>query len=102
VEGVEQTISEVNGEPSGEHGFFRDLADDVGLPRTFRVSKAVSDVVRATKEQGPDMHAKSRPLNDVERKGVWVLLSLLAGSWIIGGWVNRTVPEEGGVEDDKH
>lgn len=101
VEAIEPTSSEVHGEPAGEHGFFRDFADDLGLPRTFRVGNAVSDVVHATKEQ---RLTKSRPLNDEETKGVWVLLGLLAGSWIIGGWVNRRPPahEEHSVEDDKH
>lgn len=101
VEEIEETTSEKPSESAGEQGFFRDLADDLGLPRTSSVGQAVSNIV---KEQGPEMHAKSRPLNNEQSKGVWVLLGLLAGSWIIGGWVNRAPPahEVQGVEEDKH
>jgi hypothetical protein len=103
VEGIEQTTSEAHSEPAGEHGFFRGLADDLGLPRSFRVGQSVSNVVQAAKEKGPDINVKSRPLTDEERKGVWVLIGLLAGSWIVGGWVNRPPPaqEVRGIDEDK-
>jgi hypothetical protein len=103
VEGIEQTTSEAHSEPTGEHGFFRGLADDLGLPRSFRVGQSVSNVVQAVKEKGPDINVKSRPLTDEERKGVWVLIGLLAGSWIVGGWVNRPPPaqEVRGIDEDK-
>ncbi|OJA08167.1 hypothetical protein AZE42_03592 [Rhizopogon vesiculosus] len=104
VEDIEQSASEPHSEPAGEHGFFRDLADDLVLPQTFRVSQVVSNAVHAVKEPGTNMRVESRPLNDAETKGVWVLLGLLAGSWIIGGWVNRAPPadEVHGMEEDKH
>ncbi|KAG1756712.1 uncharacterized protein EDB91DRAFT_1076668 [Suillus paluster] len=102
-EAIEESSPEVHAESAVESGFFRDVADNLGLPRTFRVGDAVSNVVHAAKEQGPDVHAKSRPLNNEETKGVWVLLGLLAGSWIIGGWANRArpVPEVHGTEEVK-
>jgi hypothetical protein len=89
--------------PAIESGLFRELANDLGLPWGFRVGEAISNVVRAAKEQGPDLHAKSRPLNNEQTRGVWVLLGLLAGSWIVGGWVNRarSVPEAHGTEESK-
>ncbi|KAG0707697.1 hypothetical protein DFH29DRAFT_593922 [Suillus ampliporus] len=104
AEVIEYSTPEVHAEPPLESGFFLDLAHDIGLPRTFRVDKAVSNVVQAVKEQGPDVHAKSRPLNNEESRGVWVLLGLLAGSWIVGGWVNRARPvlEVHGTEEGKH
>jgi hypothetical protein len=102
----EMVVIEPEGQakPAIESGFFRELANDLGLPRSFRVGEAVSNVVRAAKEQGPDVYAKSRPLNNEQTRGVWVLLGLLAGSWIVGGWVNRarSVPEVHGTEEGKH
>lgn len=94
----------VDAELAVESGVFRDLANDLGLPRAFRVGEAVSNMVQAVKEKGPDVHAKSRPLNNEQTRGVWVLLGLLAGSWIAGGWVNRarSVPEVHSTEEDKH
>lgn len=104
IEEVVVIEPEGQAKPAIESGLFRELANDLGLPRTFRVGEAVSNVVRAAKEQGPDVHAKSRPLNNEQTRGVWVLLGLLAGSWIVGGWVNRarSVPELHGTEEGKH
>ncbi|KAG1905794.1 uncharacterized protein F5891DRAFT_626721 [Suillus fuscotomentosus] len=104
IEEVVVIEPESQSKPAIESGLFRDLADDLGLQRSFQVGQAVSNVVRAAKEQGPDLHAKSRPLNNEQARGVWVLLGLLAGSWIVGGWVNRarSVPEVPSTEEGKH
>lgn len=104
IEEVVVIEPEGQAKPAIDSGLFRDLASDLGLPRSFRAGEAVSNVVRAAKEQGPDVHAKSRPLNNEQTRGVWVLLGLLAGSWIVGGWVNRarSVPEVHGTEEGKH
>ncbi|KAG2357677.1 hypothetical protein BDR07DRAFT_1419611 [Suillus spraguei] len=102
IEEVVVIEPEGQAKPAIESGLFRDLANDLGLQRSFRVGEAVSNVVRAAKEQGPDVHAKSRPLNNEQTRGVWILLGLLAGSWIVGGWVNRSVPEVHSTEEGKH
>lgn len=104
IEEVVVIEPEGQAKPAIESGFFRDLANDLGLQPGFRVGEAVSNVVRAAKEQGPDVQAKSRPFNNEQTRGVWVLLGLLAGSWIVGGWVNRnrSVPEVHSMEEGKH
>lgn len=104
IEEVVVIEPEGQAKPAIGSGLFRDLANDIGLQRSFRVGEVVSNVVRAAKEQGPDVHARSRPLNNEQTRGIWVLLGLLAGSWIVGGWVNRdrSVPEVHSTEEGKH
>ncbi|KAG2144891.1 hypothetical protein BD769DRAFT_1347535 [Suillus cothurnatus] len=104
IEEVVVIEPEGQAKPAIGSGLFRDLANDIGLQRSFRVGEVVSNVVRAAKEQGPDVHARSRPLNNEQTRGIWILLGLLAGSWIVGGWVNhdRSVPEVHSTEEGKH
>lgn len=104
IEEVVVIEPEGQAKPAIGSGLFRDLANNIGLQRSFRVGEVVSNVVRAAKEQGPDVHARSRPLNNEQTRGIWVLLGLLAGSWIVGGWVNRdrSVPEVHSTEEGKH
>jgi len=73
-------------------GFWHDVANDSGLPTSVEVRPIqwkFSETDAATKVT-PKSY--SRKLNSDEVRGVWVLLGLLAGSWIVSG---VTEPESG-------
>ncbi|KAH7910181.1 hypothetical protein BJ138DRAFT_139797 [Hygrophoropsis aurantiaca] len=72
---------------SGSAGLLRGLGDDLGLPRAIRLRPDTRDQV-----QTGDVE---RPLDGEERKGVWVLLGLLGGSWLLGGYVNGAPADKG-------
>ncbi|KAF9246302.1 hypothetical protein BU15DRAFT_70405 [Melanogaster broomeanus] len=96
--------------PSSKVGLWTDVLDDLGLPRSFSVRRSLCEagtsVMGALKNRGNGHQTHSRPLNKDERMGLYVLLGMIAGSWVIGGIVNRTPPapvmeEERGTQD-KH
>jgi hypothetical protein len=73
-------------------GFYSDVANDLGLPTSVEVPTVqwqFSETDAATKVT-PKSY--SRKLDPDEVRGVWVLLGLLAGSWIVSG---VTKPETG-------
>lgn len=84
--------------------------DDMGLPRSLSVGQAFSAVqksnMEAVRDRGNDHQSYSRPLNSEEKTGVYVLLGILAGSWVVGGIVNRAAPtpkkEEQHSAQEKH
>ncbi|KAH7921732.1 hypothetical protein BV22DRAFT_707009 [Leucogyrophana mollusca] len=89
-------------DPAPAGGFWRDLADDMGLPRTIKVGQAV---LESDREATGVQKVQSRPLDKEETRGVWVLLGLLAGSWLVGGYVNgapATAPTEEDGKDHTH
>jgi len=59
----------------------QDVADDIGVPTSWETGETAK--MSSTKEND-----YSRPLDKDEVKGVWVLVGLLAGSWVLGGIVN--------------
>lgn len=72
--------------PSEKQSFWRDLADDGGLPRSFRLRKVADqafDVAPTTEPSGEKSF--SRTLDSDEVRGLWVLFGLVAGSWIAAG-----------------
>ncbi|KIJ69275.1 hypothetical protein HYDPIDRAFT_105876 [Hydnomerulius pinastri MD-312] len=96
------TAFDVAEPPSDNVGFWRDLLDDMGFPKSFSVRPAVESV----QDRGSEPQNYSRPLNGEEKTGLYVLLGILAGSWVVGGIVNPApaapVEEEEHVAQDKH
>lgn len=97
--------------PSGKQSFWRDLADDAGLPRSFKLKKVADqafDVAPTTETSGKKSY--SRTLDSDEVRGLWVLLGLVAGSWVAAGVLQpssayaHTVEEiaENAVENVEH
>lgn len=83
-------------------GFWQDVADDIGLPTSWKREqltdrqKAVLDsLLEKTGTSNAREKDHSRKLDKDEVKGVWVLVGLLAGSWVLGGLAN-------GPPKDKH
>jgi len=82
---------------SKEVGFWADFWESFGLPRSFSVSRTFSEAGNLAVHAGEhESQTRSRPLTDEERKGLYVLLGIIGGSWLVGGLVNRptVVPEE--------
>jgi hypothetical protein len=88
--------------PTTPGGIWRDLADDIGLPTELRARKltegqqAAFDSLIETTNTTHDEKSHSRNLDKEEQRGVWLLLGLLGGSWLLGG-VNSASkePEDG-------
>lgn len=71
-------------------GFWFDVARDMGLPTSYEaptVQWQFSET-EATTKLTPKTY--SRSLDKDETRGVWVLLGLLAGSWVVGGIAKPT------------
>ncbi|KAF9227659.1 hypothetical protein BS17DRAFT_774113 [Gyrodon lividus] len=98
-------------EPSSSKvGFWVDVLDELSLPGSFNVRRCLSavgtSVVEGVKNRGNGHQMSSRPLNNDERRGLYVFLGIIVGSWVVGGVVNRAPPapavkEEHGTQD-KH
>ncbi|KAH9934992.1 uncharacterized protein B0H18DRAFT_1182347 [Fomitopsis serialis] len=71
---------------SEDQSVWRDFADDLSLPTSFKPSKVAGqafDVAAKTETSGEKSY--SRTLDSDEVRGLWVLLGLLAGSWVAAG-----------------
>ncbi|KAH9843030.1 uncharacterized protein C8Q71DRAFT_735623 [Rhodofomes roseus] len=71
---------------SENKSIWRDIVDDLNLPTSFKPSKVADqafDVAAKTETSGEKSH--SRTLDSDEVRGLWVLLGLLAGSWVAAG-----------------
>ncbi|KAJ3551116.1 hypothetical protein NM688_g4922 [Phlebia brevispora] len=74
--------------------FWRDLADDFPVPTSFKLTpnevpkELLEGVAETTEMSGrkSDVHY-SRTLDQDEKRGVWALLGLLAGSWALAGFL---------------
>lgn len=83
-------------------GLWADIAEDLGLPTTFRlprVGSVAADAEKALADSLPDESTVGRQgsgasyerrLDKEEKRGVWVLLGLLGGSWLAGGIFSRS------------
>lgn len=93
-----EAASESKSKPTTSGGIWRDLADDIGLPTELRAGKltegqqAAFDSLIETTNTTHDDKTHSRNLDKDEQRGVWILLGLLGGSWLLGG-VNSTSKE---------
>lgn len=81
-----------------EARFWPEFWEGLGLPRSFSIRPSLSQASRLAAQSGEDEpRAQSRPLTGEERKGLYVLFGIVAGSWLVGGLVNRstvTIAEE--------
>jgi len=84
-------------------GVWQDVADDIGLSGLWNRGqvaggrKAVLDsLLEKTGTSNAREKDHSRKLDRDEVKGVWVLVGLLAGSWVVGGLVNSPPKDEHG------
>jgi hypothetical protein len=96
-----ETSSLSTSSPRGQVGFWRDVADDIGIPvdvKITAVQKAILDAVPV--KGGPSQKTYSRPLNGEESNGLWVLFGLLAGTWIVGGFFTRRPEAERATKTD--
>ncbi|KAG8217732.1 hypothetical protein J3R82DRAFT_5891 [Butyriboletus roseoflavus] len=72
---------------SKEVGIWADFCESLGLPRSFSARRTLSNLAaQAGKDKS---QTRSRSLTDEERKGLYILLSIVGGSWLVGGLVNR-------------
>jgi len=95
-EQLEETLGSHGPSPSG--GLIRDIADDLGLPKSFSLGKEAGKNSDSSGQTG-----RSRPLQREEQTGIWVLLGLLAGSWFVGGMVNAAPTQNvAETEENKH
>jgi hypothetical protein len=82
------TTIQADDPPAGkEVGFWADFWESLGLPRSFSVRRTLSEAGNLTIED--ESQTRSRPLTDEERKGFYILLGIIGGSWLVGGLVNR-------------
>ena len=61
------------------------MADDLGVPTTVALPGAADgqyDVAAKTQTLGAQEKTYSRTLDEDEKKGLWVLFVVFAGSWI--------------------
>lgn len=71
-------------------GFWPDFWESLGLPRSFSISRSLSKAADLTSQTGEDeSQHRSRPLTDEERKGLYILLGTIGGSWLVGGLIDR-------------
>lgn len=76
---------------SGTGGIFADMVDDLGLSG-FRFLPKADLKLQAEMVDSLTYHATtpaqkefSRSLDEDERKGLWVLLGIIGGGWLLGG-----------------
>jgi len=84
------TVQADNPPASKEVGFWADFWESFGLPRSFRFRRTLSAAGNLAVRAGEDeSQTRSRPLTNEERKGLYILLGIIGGSWLVGGLVNR-------------
>lgn len=75
-----------------EGGLWQDIAEDLCLPKSLSLSEPVvsedADVPEVTAIPTGQEKSYSRTLDKDEVKGVWLLLSVFAGSWLAAGFLN--------------
>lgn len=86
----------------GKGGFFQDIAEDLGLPTSLGAEKQKArDLIESLPDTigSPSTESKthSRDLHKDEVWGIWAVVGLLTGTWIVGGIVNGAPAEEEAV-----
>jgi len=69
----------------------QDVVDDISVPTSWdyiHLTEGKQMVLEKAETSSTRKNYYSRKLNEDEVKGVWMLVGLLAGSWILGGIVN--------------
>ena len=88
-----------------EQSFWHDIADDLMIPKSFKLPSAdipkelLEGVAETTEMSGrkTDIHY-SRTSDDDEKKGLWALLGLLVGSWVVAGLLKPAPASLGAAE----
>jgi hypothetical protein len=73
--------------PKAPNGFWRDIAEDIGIPASINLPRTTEK----TRQEGGSTSEKLTP---EESRGVWLLLGMLSGSWIIAGMVNKKAEDQ--------
>jgi hypothetical protein len=92
------TISKTTATSPKSGSLWSDIADDMGMPTSTSLANSASTFFTSEGEQS-ETRTQSRPLNADEKTGLWLLLGLLAGGWIVGGAVNPRKTEKKSVKD---
>ncbi|KZV86549.1 hypothetical protein EXIGLDRAFT_774513 [Exidia glandulosa HHB12029] len=74
-----QPVIRTAGQVSGVWG---GLADDIGLPSTDEIRNSLAKI---TDPASTPPLPKSKDLTEDDKKGLWMLVGLIAGGWIAGG-----------------
>lgn len=92
----EPTITPDHPQPK-DQSFWRDLAEDLLIPTSIKLTpnevpkELLEGVAETTETSGRKSDVNySRTLDQDEKKGVWALLGLLAGSWVAAGYLTAT------------
>jgi len=93
------TVQAGNSPTSKQAGFRADFWESLGLPRSFSVRRTLSEAAQAQEHAS---QTRSRPLTDQERKGLYILLGIIGGSWLVAGFVNRPAVAEVHETQDQH
>lgn len=79
---------------SKDQSFWRDVAEDLSIPTSFKLTTSelpealLEGVLETTQTSGRKSDVNySRTLDKDEKRGVWALLGLLAGSWVVAGFL---------------
>lgn len=76
--------------PNEDVGFWPDLWESLGLPRSFSIRRTLSEAGNSAAQAGEDpSQTRSRPLTDEEKRGLYILLGIIGGSWLVGGFLTR-------------
>lgn len=73
--------------PHTTGGLFHDIAEDIGIPTTLNMNE-VQKTIANLLARNDRYISQRRKLDEDEARGVWVLLGLLAGSYLLAGLVN--------------
>jgi len=87
-------------EVKGQSSVLGDILEDLGLPTSIsstssELKKVAEEAAAAaahyttTSEYSSSEKSYSRPLDREEKRGVWLLIGILAGSWFVGGVANK-------------
>ena len=68
----------------GETSVWEDALEEIGVPLELFKGEGRKSTVVPT-ETTPVKRSYARPLDEEEQKGVYVLLGLLLGSWVVAG-----------------
>lgn len=77
--GQSQPVHEASAQASGVLG---GLAQEIGFPSTAEITESLAKI---TDPASAPRLPKSRDLTEEDKKGLWILLGLIAGGWIAGG-----------------
>lgn len=96
-------------EEKGPASFWRELGNDLGLPASWGTPRSLAEAEEAVISAAllttenvsrPEIELEKRKLTSEEQWGVYTLLGLLGGSWLLGGLLAPSKPS--GRDDEHH